>query len=203
MLTVTANAKAKLEQLVRNEQPEPGMAVRVSSPSPGQLQLGWDQENEGDQVVESDKGEKLLLVGSDVAQMVDTKTLDYVEPPQGRGFAILETAQEAGPTKVIEVTDANFDAEVLRSSLPIEVDFWAPWCAPCRMVSPVYDRLSVEYEGRFRFCKVNVDENPQTAMKYQIMSIPTQLFIKDGQVVSSIVGAAPESEVRSRIESLL
>jgi thioredoxin 1 len=74
-------------------------------------------------------------------------------------------------SKVVEVTDQSFEEEVLGSDLPTEVDFWAPWCGPCRMVSLMYDKLSEEYEGKFKFCKINVDENQRTATKYQIMSI--------------------------------
>jgi len=104
---------------------------------------------------------------------------------------------------VIEVTDQNFEEEVLKSGLPTEVDFWAPGCAPCAIVSPIYDKLSEEYKDRFKFCKVNVDENPQTAAKYQIMSIPMQMFFKDGQLIDHIVGVAPENIIRSKVESLL
>jgi thioredoxin 1 len=106
-------------------------------------------------------------------------------------------------SKVIEVTDQNFGEEVLNSDLPAEVDFWAPWCGPCMMVSPIYDKLSEEYDGRFKFCKLNVDENQHTAVNYQIMSIPMQMFFAEGQKVDEILGAVPEQMIRTMVEDVL
>ena len=106
-------------------------------------------------------------------------------------------------SNVVEVTDQNFEEEVLGSDVPTEVDFWAPWCGPCMMVSPIYDKLSEEYDGRLKFCKINVDENPQTAAKYQIMSIPMQMYFADGQKVDEILGAVPEHTIRTMVEGIL
>ena len=106
-------------------------------------------------------------------------------------------------SKVIEVTDQNFEEAVLNSDIPTEVDFWAPWCGPCMIVSPIYDRLSQEYDGRMKFCKINVDENPRTAAKYQIMSIPMQMFFADGGKVDEILGAVPEHTIRTMVEDIL
>lgn len=103
---------------------------------------------------------------------------------------------------VIEVTDKNFEEEVLRSDIPTEVDFWAPWCGPCQMVSPIYDKLSEEYKD-FRFCKINVDENPQMATQYHIVSIPMQMFFSNGEKVDEILGAVPENVIRSKVEDIL
>lgn len=106
-------------------------------------------------------------------------------------------------SKVIEVTDKNFEEEVLRSDIPTEIDFWAPWCGPCRMVAPIYDKLASEYDGRFKFCKINVDENQATAAKYQVMSIPMQMFFVDGQKVDEILGAVPEEQIRRMVDDIL
>ena len=106
-------------------------------------------------------------------------------------------------SNVVDVTDSTFDQEVLNSDLPTEVDFWAPWCDPCKRVLPVYDKLSEEYQGRFKFCKVNADENQQLAMRYQIMSIPMQMYFSDGEKVDEILGAYPESEIRAKVQDVM
>nr|WP_272945908.1 thioredoxin [Dehalococcoides mccartyi] len=104
---------------------------------------------------------------------------------------------------VMEITDQNFEAEVLKSAKPVLVDFWAPWCGPCRMVAPIIDKLSTKYEGKFKFCKLNVDENKTTAAQYRVMSIPTLLFFKGGQVADMVVGAVPESALSQKIDQLI
>jgi len=105
--------------------------------------------------------------------------------------------------KVIEITDQNFEEEVLNSDLPTEVDFWASWCDPCMMVAPIYDRLAAEYEGSFKFYKINVDENPQTARAYQIRKIPLQMFFTQGKKRDHILGSASEDIIRSKVEDIL
>ena len=104
---------------------------------------------------------------------------------------------------VIEVTDQNFEEEVIKSSLPVMVDLWAPWCRPCLMVAPVVDKLAESYNGRFKFCRLNVDQNPQTAARYRIMSIPTLMFFKDGKAVDTVIGAVAEQVLQPKIEELL
>ena len=104
---------------------------------------------------------------------------------------------------VIEVTDQNFEDEVIKSALPVLVDLWAPWCRPCLMVAPVVDRLAEKYNGRFKFCRLNVDENPRIAARYRIMSIPTLMFFKGGEVVDTVIGAVPERALQPKIDELL
>lgn len=105
--------------------------------------------------------------------------------------------------KPIEVTDANFEQEVLKSDLPVIVDFWAIWCGPCRLIAPVVEQLADEYEGKIKIAKLDVDTNPQTAVKYGIRSIPTLLIFKDGKVAEQIIGAVPKSQVEERLQRVL
>jgi len=105
--------------------------------------------------------------------------------------------------KPIEIDDSNFDQIVLQAKTPVLVDLWAPWCAPCHMVAPVVEELASEYEGRVIFAKLNVDQNPRTASRYGIMSIPTLLIFKDGKPVSNIVGFRPKAELKRSLDAAL
>ncbi len=102
--------------------------------------------------------------------------------------------------KVHVVTDQSFEAEVLESPEPALVDFWAVWCGPCRMIAPIVEELSGEYDGRVKFTKMNVDENVQTPGRYGIRGIPTLLLFKEGKVVDQIVGAVPKSRIKEVID---
>ncbi len=106
-------------------------------------------------------------------------------------------------SKPREVTDAEFKSEVLKSELPVLVDFWAPWCGPCRMVAPVVEELAEEYDGRVKFVKVNTDENVQTAGAYGIRSIPTLLVFKGGQQIDQIIGFRPKGDLQQSLEKAL
>ena len=103
----------------------------------------------------------------------------------------------------VHVTDAAFEKTVLQSTVPVVVDFWAPWCGPCRMVAPVLDKLAKEYAGKVLVAKVNTDENSEWAGKYGVQGIPTMLFVANGQIVDRIVGAVPQPVIKQRLESVL
>jgi thioredoxin 1 len=103
----------------------------------------------------------------------------------------------------IHVTDNEFEEKVLQSPTPVVVDFWAPWCGPCRMVAPILDELATEYDGKIVIAKVNTDENPQWAMKFGVQGIPTMLFVKDGELVNRMVGAAPKPSIQQKVDSML
>jgi thioredoxin 1 len=105
--------------------------------------------------------------------------------------------------KVVHLTSASFEAEVLKSSAPVLVDFWATWCPPCRMIAPAIDALAGEYEGRAKVAKLDVDEAPEVAERYGIQSIPTLLLFKDGRVVEQRIGALPRGEMARMIDGHL
>jgi len=103
----------------------------------------------------------------------------------------------------LNFTDSDFKTQVLESQQPVIVDFWAPWCAPCRIVSPTVDELGREYEGKVIVGKMNVDENPQTAGQYGVMSIPSIVFFKNGQPVKTMIGAQSKENYKQEIEAIL
>ena len=105
--------------------------------------------------------------------------------------------------KVLAFTDAQFDADVLKSDIPVLVDFWATWCAPCLAIAPVLDQLADEYDGKIKIGKVNVDENPATPGQYGVRGIPTMILFKDGQVVDQLVGAVPKKQVEALLQKAL
>lgn len=106
-------------------------------------------------------------------------------------------------SKYVEVTDANFEEEVLKSELPVLVDYWAVWCAPCKMIAPIVEELSVEKEGKLKVAKMDVDSNQATATKYGIRSIPTLMIFKNGEVVDQVIGAVPKTMIEQKLEKHL
>ncbi len=104
---------------------------------------------------------------------------------------------------IVELTSAKWESEVLNSKGIIMVDFWAPWCGPCRIIAPTIEELAKEYEGKIKVGKLNTDENPDIATRYGIMGIPTIMFFKDGQRVDQIVGVVPKAILKSKLDSLL
>ena len=124
-----------------------------------------------------------------------TKVVQGLQPVCGQCKAPL--SKTAGP---LTVTDATFAADVEHSPLPVLVDAWAPWCGPCRMVAPVIAELAAELAGKVLVTKLNVDENPQTAARFDVRSIPTMLVIRNGREIDRIVGAQPKAAIRQRLE---
>ncbi len=103
----------------------------------------------------------------------------------------------------VEVTDQNFQTEVLANPLPVIVDFWAPWCGPCRMIAPKLEEIAKEYEGKVVIAKVNVDNSPMVAGQFGIRSIPTLLYVKCGSVVDQVIGNVPKGDLEDRLKNLL
>jgi thioredoxin 1 len=104
---------------------------------------------------------------------------------------------------LVKVNDANFEQEVLKSSLPVLVDFWAPWCGPCRAIAPIIEEIAAQYDGKLKVAKLNVDEAPVTPGRYGIRAIPTLILFKDGQVYDQITGAVPKSVIEEIIKKAL
>lgn len=107
------------------------------------------------------------------------------------------------PAEPIHVTDAAFEKAVLQSPVPVIVDFWAPWCGPCKMVAPILDKLATEYDGKLIVAKVNTDENPEWMTRYGIQGIPTMLFVANGKIVHRQVGAMPERMLREIVSQFM
>lgn len=105
--------------------------------------------------------------------------------------------------KPVEITDANFESEVLKSDKPVLIDFWAVWCGPCKLIAPIVEELATEYDGKIKIGKLDVDSNQQTSIKFGVRSIPTLLLFKDGNLKDTIIGAAPKSKIVEKINAVL
>ena len=104
---------------------------------------------------------------------------------------------------IVHVTDSSFEDEVLKSDTPVLVDYWAEWCGPCKMIAPVLDEIAKDYSGKLKICKLNIDENAETAPKYGVRGIPTLMLFKDGEVAATKVGALPKSKLKEWVESVI
>ncbi|RMG42929.1 MAG: thioredoxin [Candidatus Dadabacteria bacterium] len=104
---------------------------------------------------------------------------------------------------VCEVTDSNFQSEILESDTPVLVDFWAPWCGPCKSIAPVLEEIAKEFEGKLKVAKLNVDDNPSTPSNYNVRGIPNLIFFKNGEVVEQIVGAVPKEQLLQAINKVI
>ena len=105
--------------------------------------------------------------------------------------------------KVAHVTDSNFEAEVMKSATPVLVDFWAPWCGPCRAIAPIVDELADDYAGRLKVVKVNVDDNPMTPARFGVRGIPNLIIVKNGQVAEQIIGAVPKQHLVRAVDTAI
>jgi thioredoxin 1 len=114
--------------------------------------------------------------------------------------AVKRGAFPMGGKSIIEISDSTFDQEVLQSDVPVLVDFWAPWCGPCRAIAPVIDELSGDYAGKLKVAKCNVDDNPKTPSRYGIRAIPTLIIFKDGNVSEQITGAVAKSQITAAVD---
>lgn len=140
----------------------------------------------------------LLGEGPRPAEQAGASAGGYVYPRAAQAGGVNGAAGQP-----VNVTDATFDQEVMRSELPVVVDFWAPWCGPCRMVAPILERLAGEMRGQVKIVKVNVDENPLSPGRFGVQAIPTMLIVKNGRVVNQWAGALPEQAMRARLARAL
>ena len=106
-------------------------------------------------------------------------------------------------SKPVEISDATFDEVVMKSDVPVIVDFWAPWCGPCKMIAPILEEIATEYDGKLKVAKMDVDSNTQIASQYKIMSIPSLLIFKGGQLVDQVIGALPKAQLLNHVSKVI
>lgn len=200
------NSPSKEEELAESSAED-----QSAAPVRYELSITKDEAENGSIRILSRKGKRLeLKLPAGIATGSTIKMSNALQLTDNRPGDILvkirvkveERKQEAQPG-VIEGSDASFESDVLQNKLPVLVDFWAPWCTPCHQIAPLVEKLAEEYAGRISFYKLNVDDNPLAAGKFQVQSIPLLLFFKDGKVIEQIRGVVPESVIRTKLELLL
>jgi thioredoxin 1 len=170
-----------------------------------EMELSPAEARSGAKRILTRQGKKLeVTIPPGTSDGYTVKLTGALKVTDGRPGDILITVRTGGAQAgVLEISDSTFKQEVLDSSLPVVVDFWAPWCGPCRMIGPIMDKLSGQYAGRLKFCKINVDENPRSASQFEAMRIPLLVFFNGGAEAGWSVGALPEPALRSKIDSVL
>lgn len=180
---------------------------QISSPVRYQITVTAEEARLGTKKILSRKDTRLeVSIPAEARAGSTIKLANVLQITDGRPGDILieiKVKEEEIAAGIIEINDGNFEDEVLKCSSPVMVDFWGFGCAPCDIIARITEKLAREYAGQLKFCKLNVDLNPQTASKYQIMSIPQILYFQGGKVIEQSVGAVPESVLRSKSESLL
>jgi thioredoxin 1 len=173
-----------------------------------ELGITAEEAAQGAKKVLSRNNKKLeVVIPAGVSNGSTVKLTEALKVTDGRpGDIIIQVKVkivESASAGVVQVDENSFESEVLKSELPVVVDFWAAWCAPCRMMAPVFEKLAAQYNGRFKFCKLNVDENPQLASRYQAMSIPLLVFFRNGEEIDRSLGAIPEAQLKAKVDALL
>jgi len=181
----------------------------------GRLQIVIVNEHNDDLIARFALGKRPVLIGWHNGEEVLRRQRPWAADVQSIAQQLVQlnhssatTADKNGnqkehPMQPVHVTDQTFEAEVLKSDLPVLVDFWAEWCGPCRTIAPILDKLAKEYSGKVKIAKVDVDANPALAQAFRIMSIPTLMFVKEGKIVGQQAGALPEPVLRDALDQLV
>jgi len=191
--------------------PESSADIQPDNPVRYELSITADEADKGSARTLTRNGKKLeLKLPAGISTGKNIKLSNALQITDNRPGDILvkirvksEQQKEDDDTGVLKISDASFESEVLKSELPVLVDFWAAWCSPCHQISPIIEKLAEDYAGRIKFCKLNVDENPLASGKFQVQSIPLLLFFKAGKVIEQSRGAVPEAVIRTKLEAIL
>jgi len=191
--------------------PESSADIQPDNPVRYELSITADEADKGSTRTLTRNGKKLeLKLPAGISTGKNIKLSNALQITDNRPGDILvkirvksEQQKEDDDTGVLKISDASFESEVLKSELPVLVDFWAAWCSPCHQISPIIEKLAEDYAGRIKFCKLNVDENPLASGKFQVQSIPLLLFFKAGKVIEQSRGAVPEAVIRTKLEAIL